>query len=184
MTELPHGLSRYTSRDYRCRCEVCRAAMAAYMRSTRARRRTQPIPDHVTHGTATAYTQWGCRCDDCRAAATQHGRAWRQANPERNRANRRAYYERTHVPAPPRPEPAHGTLSRYSNRRCRCDRCGAANARYQWAQAQARRGQVPDHVAHGTGNAYTNYGCRCDDCRAAQSERMRAYKQARKQAAP
>jgi len=39
MTEIPHGTkSRYSSARYRCRCEECKAASAAYQRAWREAR--------------------------------------------------------------------------------------------------------------------------------------------------
>jgi hypothetical protein len=66
-----HGYGAYARG---CRCEVCRAAKAAYMRSRRkqarraARRQLSEtgvsVIAGVTHGRA-AYEERGCRCVEC-----------------------------------------------------------------------------------------------------------------------
>ena len=66
-------------------------------------------------------------------------------------------------------EPWHGTLGGYTNHRCRCDACRAANARH-FREAKARRSrEIPAHV-HGTPNGYGNYKCRCAACTTAWAE--------------
>lgn len=88
-----HGYGAYTNG---CRCEVCRAAKADYMRQRRAaavaaaakhtqsstRKRparstafapgaTRYVAAGVTHGTRYAYEEHGCRCRGCTDAHTQ-----------------------------------------------------------------------------------------------------------------
>lgn len=79
-----HGYTAYTRKKDPCRCEVCRAAKAAYQREKRAaaakpdlprlnRFRVgeypRPVAQGVTHGTAHAYNDNGCRCLACTEAA-------------------------------------------------------------------------------------------------------------------
>ena len=70
-----HGYGPY-SRG--CRCAVCRAAKAAYMRERRAagtallraaqtRQNTlRPVSRTARHGTRAGYEEHGCRCKSCR----------------------------------------------------------------------------------------------------------------------
>ncbi len=77
MTEKTHGYNAYANG---CRCEVCRAAKAAYMRTKRAatlalsRRFTDDrgryLAQGITHGTAAGYVDYRCRCRPCTTAAT------------------------------------------------------------------------------------------------------------------
>ena len=63
-----HGRSGYRKRG--CRCDVCRAANAAWARERRRRRRELLSDGAVApqpHGIST-YINWGCRCDECCAA--------------------------------------------------------------------------------------------------------------------
>ena len=77
-----HGYNAYT---HGCRCEVCRAAKAAYMREKRAQAKhvglvrlnlrkpgeyPRPTVAGITHGTPHGYNDNGCRCLDCTLAAT------------------------------------------------------------------------------------------------------------------
>lgn len=72
-----HGYGRYS---HGCRCEVCRAAKAAYLRRRRAvaaalaRKHTnggwRHLAQGVTHGTAFVYKDAGCRCGPCTEAAS------------------------------------------------------------------------------------------------------------------
>jgi hypothetical protein len=74
----------------------------------------------MTHGKASSYKN-GCRCDACREA----NRDWQRAYMHRTgRSRPRAVYiaERRANPPP------HGTESRYTDRRCRCDECKRASA--------------------------------------------------------
>ena len=51
LTTPQHGCSMYD--NYRCRCDVCRAAKAASMRRWRQRLRDRPLP--VVHDAAPTY---------------------------------------------------------------------------------------------------------------------------------
>lgn len=62
----------------------------------------------------------------------------------------------------------HGTISSYTNGRCRCDDCRRAMRTYTAAR-RARFKNDPSRIpswAHGTEGGYVNYSCRCDRCRA------------------
>lgn len=79
ITTAGHGYVSYTRG---CRCDVCRAAKAAYMSTRRAQGRSvsqdfaaryptarlSTLPDGVSHGTRSAYDERGCRCPECSAA--------------------------------------------------------------------------------------------------------------------
>lgn len=59
---MRHGTrSRY--RHGGCRCDACRAANAAYVRSWKRNRKGDP-----PHGTLDGYVNWFCRCPECVAA--------------------------------------------------------------------------------------------------------------------
>jgi hypothetical protein len=66
-----HGLAGYT-KD-RCRCEVCRGAMAAYRREHRRRVRGR-VPPEVPHGSSGTYCNYGCRCSSCSDAHAAYQR--------------------------------------------------------------------------------------------------------------
>lgn len=58
--------------------------------------------------------------------------------------------------------------SRYTNEKCRCDICRAANtARVARRRAEriaiTRASGLPEGITHGE-NAYMNWGCRCSVC--------------------
>jgi len=76
----------------------------------------------------------------------------------------------------PRPKPKHGTISRYNNQRCRCDKCRRAATDYKRAQ----RGQAPKPwgptVPHGTTTRYQRWGCRCAACKEASRLAMAAWR--------
>src|SRR3990172_3962930 len=57
--EAEHGTCYYY-RNYRCRCDNCRAAIRAYSQKLK----TKEAPHH---GTLSGYHNYGCRCDVCRA---------------------------------------------------------------------------------------------------------------------
>lgn len=70
-----------------------------------------------------------------------------------------------------RPDPpAHGTMARYKNHRCRCPKCKEA-ARVNHQQ-MVERGPK----RHGTPSAYSNYGCRCRRCKTAWTRSQRQKK--------
>lgn len=72
MTTVEHGYNAYT---HGCRCEVCRAAKAAYVRVKRAEARQysrrhvggEYIARGITHGTISGYRDSMCRCPECKA---------------------------------------------------------------------------------------------------------------------
>jgi hypothetical protein len=78
----------------------------------------------------------------------------------------------------------HGTLTRYTTHKCRCDECKAS-----WRDYHRRvRGCRPLEVynaeraaKHGTEAKYRN-GCRCDACRAASSAARRSRRAADREA--
>lgn len=79
----------------------------------------------------------------------------------------------------------HGTRGGYTNHRCRCDDCKAANAAMQRDQREKRaqrlagiatpgvRPDAKDKPIHGLPTTYTNWGCRCPACKAAHAAAMR-----------
>jgi hypothetical protein len=69
----------------------------------------------------------------------------------------------------------HGTISGYTNRRCRCTPCRQAWRAYHAAWRAAHRGKAPDGY-HGRLSTYTQWGCRCDPCRDAQISYQRDYR--------
>jgi hypothetical protein len=105
-----HGRSRYMRG---CRCDVCTAANTEYVRH----RRHAPIPDTVTHGKASTYTNSSCRCDACTSA--------HRALMAEQRVARKA---KTQAGSPDVP---HGTRSGYTHWACRCERCSAAEKAYK-----------------------------------------------------
>jgi 5-methylcytosine-specific restriction endonuclease McrA len=73
-------------------------------------------------------------------------------------------------------EVKHGLYSTYTNHKCRCDDCLAANRAYkrEWAKRQTKKELQPDSDRHGTRNGYRD-GCRCEPCRAANREASRRF---------
>lgn len=68
-----------------------------------------------------------------------------------------------------------GTISRYVNHKCRCDKCREAWRVYS-AKRKAERAlqsKDPSDIRHGTYMFYTNHGCRCEYCIAANTENAR-----------
>ena len=66
------------------------------------------------------------------------------------------------------PAVEHGTVTRYTAGKCRCEDCREMWAIYWRAR---RRKMFPDMLKqHGTLGGYRNYGCRCDLCVARQHE--------------
>lgn len=65
--ETEHGLSRYRSKKYRCRCEVCRKANSEEFARERANRaeRIRQDPSLRPHGIRNTFHNWDCRCDVC-----------------------------------------------------------------------------------------------------------------------
>jgi hypothetical protein len=77
---------------------------------------------------------------------------------------------------------AHGTYSKYTNHKCRCDDCRKAWTEYtrqrrrkRWASTTANG--LPSSVEHGAW-AYFNWGCRCNVCRKDVVAKQRAARQA------
>lgn len=75
---LTHSYGGYTRG---CRCDICRAAKAAYSRARRAvanaptrtpainaKGRPILIAEGIRHGTRHGYEEYACRCDACRTA--------------------------------------------------------------------------------------------------------------------
>jgi hypothetical protein len=69
---MEHGASAYN--NHGCRCDDCRAGIAAKRRGLQARRRFQQPPASLPHGTLSTYQNWHCRCDDCRAIRRDYDR--------------------------------------------------------------------------------------------------------------
>lgn len=91
-----HNYSTY--QNHKCRCDVCRAANAEYVRARTAKARDRRrlveagggrnVVDGIKHGEA-GYRNHHCRCDICRLAHNEGvarrarvARARRAANPE------------------------------------------------------------------------------------------------------
>lgn len=78
-----HGYVRYTRG---CRCQVCRAAKATYVRAKRASAREKRlwvalfgdggryVATGITHGYA-GYQDYSCRCEVCTAARSKHDKS-------------------------------------------------------------------------------------------------------------
>ena len=72
---------------------------------------------------------------------------------------------------------AHGTYSKYTNEKCRCDECRKVNSN-RVAKRRAERVKitrekgVPPGVEHNQ-NTYMNWGCRCEVCKADRSAKDR-----------
>ena len=76
-----HGLNAYY--NYRCRCSVCRKAIAEYALDYRSRKRGElvqlPIEEFDAlpwHGTRAGYNNNSCRCTACKAAHAEYHRAY------------------------------------------------------------------------------------------------------------
>lgn len=84
VTRTDHGYSRYS---VGCRCPICRAAKADYMRAKRAqaaeaRRAAQAagavyVAPGITHGRLSGYRDAKCRCPDCSRAWNLAVARWR-----------------------------------------------------------------------------------------------------------
>lgn len=77
-----HNYNGYTNG---CRCEICRAAKATYMREKRqgaARERDDAAGEYVapgiTHGTYAGYADSACRCGSCKQAKADADRGRRR----------------------------------------------------------------------------------------------------------
>lgn len=62
----------------------------------------------------------------------------------------------------------HGTMSRYTNSRCRCEACRDAMAEYMRGWHSSKDGLPDGDPRHGTLNGYDHYRCRCGRCCAAR----------------
>ena len=96
------------------------------------------------HGTTSGYRYHGCRCDLCREANTAACRAYAHRS-GRHKPRGEYLAELAQTAAVHR----HGTESRYTNERCRCDLCGAASAEGQRARRTRRGMQQAAQVAAG-----------------------------------
>lgn len=65
--------------------------------------------------------------------------------------------------------PKHGTVTGYTNYKCRCEPCRKSWREYKAARIRQQKidGLAPDDARHGTMNAYMNFSCRCNECDAA-----------------
>jgi len=79
----------------------------------------------------------------------------------------------------------HGSVSTYTNHRCRCIGCTAAWAAYCRAATERRAAAAKEggFIPHGTSGGYTNYLCRCARCRRAVREADRRKKAAQRASA-
>lgn len=69
----------------------------------------------------------------------------------------------------------HGTLSGYTNHKCRCDDCRHAMATYNRELRRSKGIQPPKRAQHGSPSKY-RAGCRCEECVAAKSaDRSQRY---------
>lgn len=66
----------------------------------------------------------------------------------------------------------HGKRSTYTNHRCRCEPCKAANARYKSEKVhdnvRLRTSEVTEdlpEITHGVPVSYEWQGCRCEECK-------------------
>ncbi len=69
-------------------------------------------------------------------------------------------------------DPRHGTANGYTNLRCRCPDCQAANAEKMQGERSGRTARLAadlDLAPHGEANTYSNWRCRCRPCTAAWS---------------
>lgn len=85
---ITHGYNAYAAG---CRCQVCREAKTAYVRSRRAAAKRGELDGNFTHGTRYGYEQYHCRCGPC---AERHRAAQRpgyQARPNQRLDRIREY---------------------------------------------------------------------------------------------
>lgn len=73
----------------------------------------------------------------------------------------------------------HGTITRYTHGKCRCDQCRVANRDLVRARRSRTRGgqalvMPRTGLVHGTSNAYCYYKCRCELCRKENATRARS----------
>lgn len=64
----------------------------------------------------------------------------------------------------------HGSISTYTNHRCRCRQCKDANnkaTKIARGRRAARLAEDPTLAPHGTESTYNNWLCRCELCSAA-----------------
>ena len=75
-----HGVDKYRSQAYACRCDHCRYGNTERMRGERRTRfeRLAADPTLAVHGLAATYSNWGCRCRECTDANTAKTNEYRQ----------------------------------------------------------------------------------------------------------
>ena len=77
-----------------------------------------------------------------------------------------------------KPEALHGTLTKYTNHKCRCDLCTEAYREYHEKYRRAKGHSRQKKAAHGSFTMYNGHKCRCPPCKQAGSryyeERRRA----------
>lgn len=66
-----------------CRCDLCKAATAAYQSERRKVRQASIVGTEDWHGTLSGYTNYNCRCEACRFAFAGYGKEWWAANPDK-----------------------------------------------------------------------------------------------------
>lgn len=63
--------------NHRCRCDLCKKAMAGYYRKRRKELKKQKLSDEdPRHGTSNGYTYYGCRCTRCTKANNESSTRW------------------------------------------------------------------------------------------------------------
>lgn len=73
MSDLPHGRNGY--HYWECRCDVCRAAIAALRQKDLARVQKEGRQP-PNHGTISSYYRYRCRCNECVAAHRAYDREY------------------------------------------------------------------------------------------------------------
>lgn len=88
------------------------------------------LPEHIAHGTFSAWQRYGCKCDTCR----DH---WRAV--QKRYQNQRRDFLFSEVP--------HGTLTGHNYYGCRCDKCLEARRSYdreRWETKQRALEMTPE----------------------------------------
>ena len=92
----PYSVATYN--NHKCRCTLCRAALATVHREWRGRNKTHiaeyrrdlakrsKVESHPEGKTPShyVYSQYGCRCDECKSAQAVHARAVRERRKARD----------------------------------------------------------------------------------------------------